>query len=73
MILCVQISLFYDLSQNMRSASKGMLTRNGPLNTHALPLYIYYIPKVLEQMPNIWTRLEVASTHTLNAVRSAFV
>ena len=34
---------------------------------------IQYIPKVLEQMSNIWTCLEVAPTHTLNAVRCAFV
>jgi len=30
--------------------------------------HIQYVPKVLEQMSNIWTRLEVASAHTPDAV-----
>ena len=36
-------------------------------------LYVFNVPKVLEQMSNIWTRLEVGSTHTMDVVCLAFV
>ena len=36
-------------------------------------LYVFNVPKVLEQMSNIWTRLEVGSAHTTDVVCLAFV
>ena len=66
-----------DTSTFMDDMGLSMAASDNPLYTLCTSvvcnLYVFNVPKVLEQMSNIWTRLEVGSAHTTDVVCLAFV